>query len=365
MALSVEKQLRYWGIAATVFLAILWLLGDVMLPFVLGGAVAYFLDPVADALERWGFNRVWATVTITLAAAIVLVAIALLVVPSLLEQSAALVDAAPEFARNLHDFFVERFPTLQIEDSPIRRSLAAMGEFVRNRGGALFEGLLNSAASLLNLLILIFIAPVVAFYLLLDWDRMVAKVDEMLPRDHAPAIRRIAREIDSTLASFIRGQGTVMLILGAFYATALMLVGLQFGLVVGAFAGLISFIPYVGAILGGAMALGLAAFQFWGEWAMIAAVAAIFFGGQFLEGNFLTPKLVGGSVGLHPVWILLALTVFGSLFGFVGMLVAVPVSAAFGVVVRFAIEGYKKGRLYRGLEWSGGNQEGDDDRSEG
>jgi predicted PurR-regulated permease PerM len=209
---------------------------------------------------------------------------------------------------------------------------------------------LASAASLLNILLLFVIVPVVAVYLLLDWDRMVAQIDSLLPRDHAPVIRRLARDIDKTLASFIRGMGTVCLILGAYYAIALMLVGLQFGLVVGFIAGLVTFIPYLGAVLGGVLAIGLALFQFWGDWVSIGLVAAIFVLGQMLEGNFLTPKLVGNSVGLHPVWLILALSVFGSLFGFVGMLAAVPIAAALGVVARFATEQYRESVLYKGVD---------------
>jgi predicted PurR-regulated permease PerM len=177
---------------------------------------------------------------------------------------------------------------------------------------------------------------------------MVAQIDSLLPRDHAPVIRRLARDIDKTLASFIRGMGTVCLILGTYYAIALMLVGLQFGLVVGFIAGLVTFIPYLGALLGGALAIGLALFQFWGDWVSIGLVAGIFMLGQTLEGNFLTPKLVGNSVGLHPVWLILALSVFGSLFGFVGMLAAVPIAAALGVVARFATEQYRESVLYKG-----------------
>jgi predicted PurR-regulated permease PerM len=177
---------------------------------------------------------------------------------------------------------------------------------------------------------------------------MVAKVDDMLPRDHAPVIRQLAKQIDGTLASFIRGMGTVCLVLGTYYAVALMLVGLQFGLVVGFVAGALTFIPYIGALFGGVLAIGLALFQFWGDWLSIGLVAGIFVLGQVIEGNVLTPKMVGSSVGLHPVWLIFALSVFGSLFGFVGMLVAVPVAASIGVVARFAMDNYKGGRLYQG-----------------
>ncbi len=350
MALPVRDQLRYWGIAALVFVVVLWALGDVILPFVLGGAIAYFLDPVADRLERMGTSRGVATAIITMVATLVFILMALLVIPTLVQQSIALFNTAPQLAQDLQAFLTDRFPSLVDSDSTLRKSLLAAGEKVQERGGQLLEAVLSSAASIINVVLLLVIVPVVAVYLLYDWDRMVARIDALLPRDHAPVIRRLAGEIDLTLASFIRGMGTVSLILGTYYAVALMVVGLQFGLVVGFVAGALTFIPYVGAILGGAMAIGLALFQFWGEWITIGLVAAIFVAGQVAEGNVLTPKLVGSSVGLHPVWLIFALSVFGALFGFVGMLVAVPVAAALGVLARFGIESYRSSRLYRGLD---------------
>jgi predicted PurR-regulated permease PerM len=349
MALPVRDQLRYWGIAAAVFLGVLWLLGDVILPFVIGGAIAYFLDPLADRLERLGLGRVLATALITLAAILVLALAALLVLPALVRQAAALIDTAPELIQTFAAFLAKHFPELMVEGSTLRQSLGWVVAAFQSKAGEVVNALVGTAFSVVNLLVLAVIVPVVSFYLLMDWDRMVAHIDALLPRDHAPVIRRLAAEIDRTLAAFVRGQGTVCLILGTFYALALMLTGLQFGLVIGAVAGLLVFIPYVGTIVGGALSLGFALFQFWGEWQMIAAVAGIFVFGQFVEGNFLTPKLVGASVGLHPVWLLFALSAFGGLFGFVGLLVAVPVAAALGVLARFAIEQYRAGRLYRGL----------------
>ncbi len=349
MALPVKDQMKYWGIASAVFLVVLWFLGDVILPFVLGGAIAYFLDPVADRLERLGTSRAVAVTIITLVALLVFVVMALLVIPTLVHQAVTLFDTAPQFFNRFQQGLTERFPSLVDADSTLRQSLTAVGETIRDRGGQLLESVLSSAASLINVVLLFVIVPVVAFYLLYDWDRMIASIDEMLPRDHAPVIRKLAGDIDDMLASFIRGMGTVCLILGTYYAVALMLVGLQFGLVIGAVAGLITFIPYVGAVVGGALAIGLALFQFWGDWVSVGLVAGIFVLGQVAEGNFLTPKLVGGSVGLHPVWLIFALSVFGALFGFVGMLVAVPVAAAIGVIARFLISQYMDSRLYRGL----------------
>ena len=349
MAFPVQQQAKYWGIATAAFLVILWYLGDVILPFILGGAVAYCLDPIADRLEKWGLSRIMATVTITLVAVLIFVIAILLIIPTLIQQTGQLINTAPDLFANLQVWLTEKFPSLMDADSTIRQQLVSIGETIQSKGGDLVNSVVSSAMSLVNVLVLIVVVPVVTFYLLLDWDNMVAKIDELLPRDHAPVVRDIASQIDRTLASFIRGQGTVCVILGTYYAVSLMLVGLNFGLVVGFIAGLITFIPYVGALVGGVLAIGLALFQFWGEWGWIAAVAGIFALGQFLEGNILTPNLVGSSVGLHPVWLIFALSVFGSLFGFVGMLVAVPVAAMLGVIARFAIAEYKKGRLYKGL----------------
>ncbi|PID36703.1 MAG: AI-2E family transporter [Rhodobacterales bacterium] len=348
MALPVQTQAKYWSVAAILFFAALWLLGDVILPFVIGGAIAYFLDPVADRLENMGLSRVMATVLISVIALLVFTIAALMIVPLLVGQTVALAETVPALARDLHAFLLQKFPNVIQDESVLSKSLATLGTKIQEYSGTLFQALLSSAQSVISVAVMIVVVPVVAFYMLLDWDHMIASIDAQLPRDHAPTIRRLAHEIDRTLASFVRGQGTVCLALGSYYALALMIIGLDFGIVVGFIAGLITFIPYVGALVGGALAIGLGLFQFWGEWWLIGGVAAIFAAGQFIEGNILTPKLVGTSVGLHPVWLMFALAAFGALFGFVGMLVAVPVAAVIGVLVRFVLDGYQRGPLYQG-----------------
>jgi predicted PurR-regulated permease PerM len=348
MALPNSDQFRYWGIAAAVFLVLLWLLGNVLLPFIVGGAIAYFLDPVADRLERAGLSRVAATSVISAIAILLVVLLVLAVIPTLVNQLTALVNAAPDIAKRLQGFLLERFPALTDSTSTIRQTLAELGTAIQSRGAELVQGVLSSALGVISVVLFIVVVPVVAFYLLLDWDDMVARIDGMLPLDHAPTIRRLAREIDAVLAGFVRGQVSVCLALGTFYAVALMAAGLQFGLIVGAIAGAITFIPYVGSLVGGALAIGLALFQFWGDWLQIGIIAAIFAVGQFVEGNILTPRLVGKSVGLHPVWLLFALSAFGTVFGFVGMLIAVPVAASLGVLTRFGLEQYRSSLLYRG-----------------
>ena len=357
MALPVKDQLRYWGLATAIFVLILWLLGDVLLPFVIGGAIAYFLDPVADRLEKFGLSRVGATAIITVFGVLLFSLMILLVVPTLITQLIDLIDVLPSLFKELRAFIERQFPAILDAESSTHQFIVSIGETLKSKTGDVLQTVVASLGSAINVVVLVVIVPVVSVYLLLDWDRMIARIDELLPRDHAPTIRKLGRDIDNVLASFVRGMGTVCLILGTYYAVALMAVGLQFGLVVGFIAGLVTFIPYLGALIGGTLAIGLALFQFWGDWASIGLVAGIFALGQVTEGNFLTPKLVGSSVGLHPVWLLLALSVFGALFGFVGMLVAVPVAAALGVLARFATSQYLSSRLYTGLE--GLNQEND------
>jgi predicted PurR-regulated permease PerM len=348
MALPIKQQLQYWGIAAAVFFIVLWYLGDILLPFIVGGAVAFFLDPIADRLEKLGLSRILATVVITLTAVLLFIVVALLVIPTLISQGVDLVNALPQMLDQIQTFLTDRFPQISDTESTIRKSLDKLGEQIQSHGGDLLNSLLSSILGVVNIAVLVVLVPVITFYLLLDWDHMVATLESVLPLDHAPIIKKLAKDINLTLAAFIRGQGTVCLVLGSYYAIALMAVGLQFGLVVGAIAGLITFIPYVGALFGGALAVGLAVFQFWTAPFWIVAVVIIFAIGQFIEGNILTPKLVGKSVGLHPVWLIFALSAFGTVFGFVGMLVAVPLAAALGVVARFFLGRYQESLLFHG-----------------
>lgn len=358
MALSTQEQIRYWGIGLVVALLALWMLGNVLLPFVVGMAIAYFLDPTADKLEAWGFSRIMATIIITVIALFFCIILAIILIPQLVQQAASLVRAAPGYFEQLQSFLTMRFPSLMVETSPLRQGIETFVETLTDRGGDFANAILAQAFNLIDALVFIVVAPVVAFYMLLDWDRMVATIDSWLPRDHLETIRGLARELDNVLAGFVRGQLTVCAVLGVFYAVALMLVGLQFGLIVGLIAGLLTFIPYVGSVIGGMLSIGLALFQFWDTPEWILVVALIFVFGQMVEGNFLTPKLVGGSVGLHPVWLMFALSAFGTLMGFTGMLIAVPVAAMIGVFSRFGVGQYLNGRLYRGLA---GNEDQDTD----
>lgn len=349
MALPIRDQLKYWGIAAAVFMVALWFMGDVLLPFLLGGAIAYFLDPVADRLERLGLSRVMATALITVAALLIFVLMALLVIPTLVNQTVNLIETAPKVTRNFTDFITDRFPSLLDDDSTLRTSLTTLGTTIQERGGELFQTALASFASLINILLLFVIVPVVAVYLLLDWDRMVAAIDRLLPRDHAPTIRHWRGDrCDTRLLRTRHGHGLPdpwhLLRRGADAGGAAVRPRRRFRGRFGYFHPLPRRIDRWGA---GDRA---GAVPILGRLGVDRAGRGIFVLGQIVEGNLLTPKLVGNSVGLHPVWLLLALSVFGTLFGFVGLLVAVPVAAAIGVIARFATARYRESVLYMGRE---------------
>lgn len=351
MALSIGEQARWWSIGLAVMVAFFWALGDSLLPYLAGAALAYFLDPIADRLEALGLSRISATAVITLIMAGIFILALLFLIPALAKQFRELAEQLPVYADAARKFVEQRYPEQFQEGSTLDTALSTLRENAKSWSGKALESAWSSGLAIIDFVTLLVITPVVAFYLLLDWDRMVAKVDRWIPRDHVETVRGIARDIDSTLAGFVRGQLTVCLTLGTYYAVALMALGLQFGLVIGMFAGLISFIPFVGSIVGLVLSVGVAAFQFWGDPIWILAVAAVFFAGQAVEGNVLTPWLVGSSVGLHPVALMFSLSAFGMFLGFTGLLIAVPTAACIGVLARFAIDQYMSGRLYQGREW--------------
>lgn len=350
MNLSAGKQALIWGTVALVFVLVLWGLGDVLMPFLLGMGIAYLLDPVADRLERSGLSRVWAVTLITLVVIFALMAALVLLIPLLVRQGTQLIQTAPAMIDRLQDVARTRFPAALPEGGVIDSTVDQIGATLGGSLGGIMGTVLGSLGGVVSFFMVIVIAPVIAFYMLLDWDRMIRRIDLLLPRPHADALRGIFGQIDDSISGFVRGQAVVILILGTFYSLGLALVGLPFGIVIGVSAASLSFIPYVGTLVGGTLSIGVALFTFWGEWAPVLAVIAIFVVGQVAEGNYLQPKIVGGQVGLHPVWLMLALGVFGSLFGFAGLLIAVPLGAALGVLVRFLIDRYKVSALYTGRE---------------
>jgi len=348
---GVRRQAVFWTCTVIVFILFLVVFSPVLLPFVAGMALAYFLDPVADRMEKLGLSRLAATILILLIFLMILVVGLMIIIPILATQLVDFISKLPDYISQLQALmanensqWLKRY--IGIDSSVIQENLSALLQQGAGFLSTLLQSLWNSGKSLIDIAGLFIVTPVVAFYMLLDWDRMVSRIDSWVPRRQLYTVRGIARDMDKAVAGFVRGQGTLCLILGTYYAIGLTLTGLNFGLLIGFFAGVISFIPYIGSFVGLALAIGVALVQFWPDWIMIVAVAGVFFLGQFVEGNILQPKLVGSSVGLHPVWLMFALFAFGSLFGFTGMLVAVPAAAAVGVLVRFALNRYLHSPMY-------------------
>ncbi len=341
---------RFWLFAGLGLLVFLYLVKSILLPFVVGLGVAYFLDPAADRLEKWGLSRTLATVCITLSFFLLMAGGIAALTPVLYHQLSALIIELPDYIQAIQQTYLPRIELwlAQLGQNGLatQDGLSSFSADIARLTGGLVSGLAKSWNTVFSLVSLVVLTPVVTFYLLRDWDRLLEKVDELLPRDHAETIREQAREIDRTLASFVRGQLNVCLILGMFYAILLSLAGLKFAVLIGVMAGFLVIIPYVGTVVSALLSLGIAYAQFdtLGE---VAVVGVIFVAGQMLEGYFLTPKLVGSRVGLHPVWVIFGMLAGGALFGFVGIFIAVPVSAVIGVLVRFAIERYKQSEAYQ------------------
>lgn len=348
-----------------VFIALLFVvqsLRDILLPFVAGMAVAYFLDPLADTLERYGLSRLLSTIVITLAFFLVMAGILMMLFPLLQAQIIAIAERLPELIALIERLASSALSKLQavLPDDAMRKAGDAAGDYAGIVIGwmkTFATRLLSGGIAFFQIVSLILITPIVSFFMLLEWDNIVAKMDSLLPRKQAPVIREQLSLMDKTISAFVRGQASVCLTLSVYYGIALSLVGLEAGLLIGLGAGLISFIPYVGAFTGLAVGVGIAIVQF-DSLAPIMGVVAIFIAGQLAESYVLTPRLVGDKVGLHDLWIIFALMAGGTLFGFTGVLLAVPTAAVIGVLIRFSIGEYLKSPLYSGHQAHHGD--GDD-----
>jgi predicted PurR-regulated permease PerM len=350
-AMTLTRTLTFWIAMLAAVLATVVLLREILLPFVAGMVLAYLLDPLANRLERLGMNRLLATLAIVALFVIGVVILIVLTAPIIVREFAYFIDNSPRYLQQLQALATD-------PERPWLRKIVAEGLGTAEKsiselatlGASWLSGILRSVWSggqaLISVFSLAIVTPIVACYLVYDWPRMIAVVDHWVPPVHRETVRALAREIDDTIGGFVRGQSVLCLILGAFYALTLKLIGLPHGILIGISAGLISFVPYLGSITGLVVATCVAIAQFWPNWSLIAAVPAIFFVGQSLADYVLSPYLVGRRVNLNPVWLMFALFAFGYLFGFVGLLIAVPLAAAIGVLLRFALARYYASPLY-------------------
>ncbi len=363
--LSLERQLGLWGATLLILAAILYLLSPVLAPFVAGTALGYLLDPVADRLQRLGCSRLGAALLLLSVFIAFVVTALVILLPILTHQLAGFLTALPGYLQTLNGLvtdwsahltsdylkeFLEKYGlgsagaslSLDVEkyfNDLTSQGAALVGDFVKS--------LLWRGYALINVISLVVITPVVAFYMLLDWDHMVHIIDDLVPPRHREDVRMLARDIDRALAGFVRGQSLVCLFLGIWYAVGLSAIGLNFGFLIGVIAGFLSFIPYVGSITAFVLSTIIAIVQAWPHVNLPVEAVVIVSAGLILDGYVLSPRLVGASVGLHPVWLMFALLAFGALFGFTGLIVAVPVAAALGALMRFLARRYRASALYR------------------
>jgi predicted PurR-regulated permease PerM len=354
---DISRRWQLFAITA-VIIYLIWLLAPVLMPFAIAAMLAYLGDPLADRLERYGLNRTWAATIVFVVLLIAVCGVLLLLIPLIARQVENLIENLPhygEWAQNVAWPWLQARLHLDPHTFDSDRLLTAIKEHIGSIGGvatAVLGKVSRSGLGIVMWLTNLVLIPVVAFYLLRDWDRLVATIDRMLPRSIEPTIAHLARESDKILGAFVRGQLLVMLALGVFYGAGLGVVGLTVGPLIGMVAGLLSFVPYLGFIIGFVAAI-IAALVQYGDWTHVLLVCGVFMVGQLLEGYVLVPKLVGDKIGLHPVAVIFAVLAGGYLFGFLGVLLALPAASVIMVLLRYLLERYRMSELY--------NEEGPED----
>lgn len=350
--MSWQNQIKVWVGILLAGIVALWIFRGILLPFVVGLALAYLLNPVVGFIQRIGIGRGFATAAVLGLVILILIGLMVLLVPMLTQQIIGLGYRLPGYVLELQKLANQWVPALNEWLGPERahqleQSITDLSNAL-NIATFVTSSIAQSGLTLVTTLGLMVVAAVVAFYMLLDWEAMMRGLDNLLPRDYRDEIREVLHEIDRSMAAVIRGQGGVVLVLCLYYTVALSLTGLSFGLAIGLFAGLLSFIPYVGFLFGFILSMAIGLVQFWPHWWMLVVILVIFVVEQFLEGNVLYPKLVGSSIGINPVWLMFSLFAFAMLFGYVGLLLAVPLSAIATVLTRYVIRKYKQSTLYLG-----------------
>jgi predicted PurR-regulated permease PerM len=351
--ITLRNQVLIWIAIAVISLVVIWTFRGILLPFVVGMVLAYILNPLVNLVERTRLNRGWSAAIVLLIVLSIIVGLMIVVVPLVYQQVFGLAFRLPGYVGQLRDLANQWIPALNKWLGPERAlqletSLTDLLNNLPALTATVTAYVAQSGLTVLSGIAIVVISAVVAFYLLLDWHAMVQGVESLLPLDHEVEVRGILRDIDRSMAGVIRGQGSVVLVLALYYATALSLTGISFGFAIGLITGLISFIPFVGFFTGFILSMVIATVQFWPNWPLIVVVLLVFLVGQFLEGNVLYPKLVGSSIGINPVWLMFSLFAFASLFGFVGLLLAVPLSAIAAVLTRYSVQKYKQSQLYLG-----------------
>jgi predicted PurR-regulated permease PerM len=360
--IRLSPSATFWLLSLALALLALLVFEAILLPFAAGFVLAYLFHPIVDRLNRIGVGRGAAAFAIIAVLALAVAIILALIVPPVLDQLSQLIDQLPGYYAKARAYVIQHYAHYL---QPLQRQLGGaqtpgqqgqpdmQRQITQDLAPWLLtqlQNVLKGSLALFNSLALMFLTPVVTFFLLRDWNTMIASAEELLPRKDAPAIKEIAQEIDWTISGYLRGTLIVLLIVSGYYMVALGMIGLNYGLIIGLGAGLISFVPYLGSTGGFLVSGGVALAQFWPDYSMVALVCGVFVLGQVVEGNVLTPNIVGDKVRLHPVWMLFALIASGYLLGFTGLLISVPLAAAIGVLVRFGVRKYHGSQVYEGEE---------------
>ena len=339
--MRIARPATFWIAVSAVALVALVLLRQILLPFVVGALLAYLLVPAVDRLERFGIGRSFAALAVFLPLVAGFVAFLLVMLPAIIGEVRFFVEEFPRYVTRLQSLVTDAsgpwLHSVMGDELHIEQSSA---DVARTMGSDWLDGFLrslwSSGLALISLLSLLVVTPIIAIYLAIDWQRMIATVDGWFAPAYRDDIRALGREIHDTVAGFVRGQIVICLVLAVLYATALKVTGLNHAILIGITAGLISFVPYLGAATGIFVSVCVAMAQFWPNWVPVAVVGGIFIVGEMLADYVLSPRIIGRRVKLNPVWMMFALFAFGWLFGFIGVLLAIPIAASLGVILRFA-----------------------------
>ncbi|ARN81953.1 AI-2E family transporter [Methylocystis bryophila] len=356
-----DRNLLLWGFAIAALLVAASALKSILTPFAAGAVLGYLLNPVAERLQRLGLSRLGAALLLLAVFVLVVGAALLLLVPVLIQQFEGFLTGLPSLIAALRRLFAEWSDKLVTDYSKVLKEHGLdiaiptldtqkyVDEFFGDTPAHLADlarSMLSRGLAIINILSVIVVTPVVAFYMLLDWGAMVRMLDDLTPPRYRGEVRMLAREIDAAMGGFLRGQAAVCFFLGSWFAFGLSFIGLNFGFLIGVVAGVLSFIPFAGSIAAFVLSISIGLVQSWPDLRLPLEAVAIVSVGLFLDGNVLSPRLVGASIGLHPVWLMFALFAFGTLFGFVGLLLAAPAAAAAGVLLRFALKRYRESSYY-------------------
>ncbi len=346
--MALRDKIIFWILALIAFTIFLGSISSILSPFIAAIIIAYFLDPIVDKFEAKNLSRSFSSLLIVSIFMITIITVSFLIIPLFYQELIKFISAIPSysstFLNNIYPKIVEFLQENGYEVDPDFAQYLSEENLSKLLGlsNNVAQNLVKSSMSIINILSLVFITPILAFYLLKDWNILVDNVDEFLPAKYDGKLRKIFSRIDTVLSGYIRGQFNVCLILGVFYGCGLAIIGLNFGFLIGFFTGIMSFVPYVGMLIGVLVAATIGLFQWGFDAVSLAQLAIIFIIGQIIESNFLTPKLVGKKIGLHPVWVIFAIFAFGVLFGFIGILLAVPMAAILGVIAKSISQEYKK-----------------------